>query len=208
MCTPAHQDDWLAWREVKCLELVLMHWVENVFWSSADSVSTRFLSSADLFLSADSVRKSICQQILHLADLHYHFCWQILSSLFFGQQPLFCQPILCTDFSCCQPIPRHESQWEPPLVPLDNNLFVTITPWNIQRFLRRFHHQKFFFQADCIRGCFVSGGFCCQQILFLSADSVSNLALSADLFFVSKRLCICHQIDAHAGVFSFAPGSF
>jgi hypothetical protein len=64
----------------------------------------------------------------------------------------------------------------------------------------------------------------CQQILFLSADSVSRFLWSADLlfvsrfykqifvisrfFFVSKCLCRRHLNDAHAGIVRFAPACF
>ena len=47
-----------------------------------------------------------------------------------------------------------------------------------------------------------------QQIFFLSADSISKFLSSADLFFVSKCLCRCHQNDAHAGICRFAPAGF
>ena len=53
-----------------------------------------------------------------------------------------------------------------------------------------------------------SADFCSQQILFLSADSISKFLSSADLFFVSKCLCRRHGNDAHAGIFSFAPARF
>jgi hypothetical protein len=51
-----------------------------------------------------------------------------------------------------------------------------------------------------------SADFCCQQIFFLSADSISKFLLTADFFFVSKCLCRHHLNDAHAGIYSFAPG--
>ena len=53
-----------------------------------------------------------------------------------------------------------------------------------------------------------SADFCCQQNIFLSADSLSKFLSTADFFFVSKCLCRRHGNDAHTGIFSFAPAWF
>ena len=73
-------------------------------------------------------------------------------------------------------------------------------------FLSRLCKKKFLVSRNLFCQQIPSADFCRQQIFFLSADSISKFLLSADLFFVSKYLCRRHGHDAHAGIYSFAPG--
>ena len=79
---------------------------------------------------------------------------------------------------------------------------------NVSLFLSRFCKKKFLVSRFRFCQQIPSADFCCQQIFFLSADSISKFLSSADFFFVSKCLCRRHLNDAHAGIVRFAPACF